>query len=364
MSDLRKCRSCGFPRKFARYFTWHSDGTIVNTENAGVEYRITFLEAGELEGVFDTVSSAIGVPLDPIIIEAEKNVGKEFFEATPLRVLKHAPRNPHLRRPFIAKSMVRLVRVHVAGLGGGIIRADSYRGGCDMVLRIRNPVFAARTVGDSLGIYESIERIKSADYSWHIDESGELEIRMAHPEVPEEPLSETRLFLERLVPGDGKLRFESCEVCGVPLAAADLFAWVIDEGLVLNRKTGRRELLGATQSVDAIVRELERELGAQVLDMLYDAQREYSRLRLKELEAGEVPLWEEYLFELGLRGLGHPEHFKTDGRSVFADIRNAYCEELYAGKLAALFEVSTGQPSYIEWENRYRRDARFTILPY
>ena len=359
---MRECKSCGFPLKFIRFFDWRSDGSIVSTDRTRIKSRITFLEDGEMKSIFDKLAGVIGRPVDRILIEAEKNVGKEFFASTPLRFLKYAPQNRYLRPQFVAKLSVRLVRTDVAGLGSGVIKAESYRGGESMIMRISNPCFVPLMVGNTLGIYESVEKMKSAEYEHNIEDNGDLVIQMSHSDKPGRPLSESRLYLEEVIPGTGPLAYERCARCGTPVAAAGALQWNIERGAITNRFTGTRESVGAVQSIKAMVRELVDELGEEVLGILYEAQKEFTRRQLED-RSGEDPekFWERYLFNLALRGLGYPHGFESDDRSVSVEIRTAYEQTLYAAKLAAALESITGLPSEIRWEKREPHSGAYLI---
>jgi hypothetical protein len=358
---LKKCRQCGFPIRFGRFFDWRSDGTIIGTDRLQMQSQITFLENGEMEGLFEELSIVLGMPIDHILIEAEKNVGTEFYADTPLRFLKYAPKNRYFRPAIAAKMGVRAVRADVAGLGSGIISADFYRGGTSMVMRFRNPVFTARSVGNTLGIYESIEGIRGTEYEYGM-EDGELLVWMRHPSSPQEPLSETRLFLEEVRPGEGPLSYERCAACNTPLAASRAFDFNVKEGIITNRNTGKRELVGAVQSVSAMLRELEAELSEDVLVPLFGCQKEIARAQIEaEMDTGGDDFWERCLVGFALRGLGYPDSFEQEGGSITVSIRNAYNPTLYAARVAAAYECSTGLIADIEWTSRDRYDASFTI---
>jgi hypothetical protein len=359
---MRECRNCRFPLKFARFFEWRSDGTILNTDSIRTRSHIVILELGETNAIFNSLAEKIGVPVDPILITAEKNVGKAFFQETILRTLRFAPENPRLRPSFVAKMMVRQIRTNVAGLGSGIISADYYKGGDSMILRFKNPSFLPRLVGTSLGIYESIERLKCADYDYWIDGNGDLLIKMSHPEGENETSRESRLYLDDIKRSAGPLIFERCPGCGVPLGAAGALEWHIEEGTIINRFTGRRETVGAVQSVNAMMRELEKELGGEVLEILYQAQKEYAEKQLEGLGADDrEKLWDRYLFDMALRGMGYPDSFERGEGTVSVEIHNAYNQTLYAGKVAALFELLSGGPSTIEWDHRERTFGSYSI---
>lgn len=358
---MRTCGTCGFPLKFARFFDWRSDGTIVGTDRVRMQSQITFLECGETEGLFFDLSMMLGISIDHILIEAEKNVGKAFYASTPLHLLRYAPRNRYVRPQWIAKAFMRAVRNDVAGLGSGIISADSYRGGRSMVIRFANTCFFPRQVGTSLGIYESIEGIEGADFEYGV-EDGDLVIWMRHPTIPSEPLSETRLRLDAVRPGDGPLSYERCSSCGTPLPASRTLEFDITRGVITNRLTAKRESIGAVQSVNAMLRELEAELGEDVGDMLFACQKEITRQRLERDERNyRGEFWESCLLDFALRGLGYPSSVERGEDSITVETRNAYNQVLYAARMAAAFEHSTGRDSEITWAVRRPDCGVYTI---
>ncbi|MBU1669472.1 MAG: hypothetical protein KKF41_14465 [Actinobacteria bacterium] len=357
---MRSCTECGLPRKFSRTFDWRSDGTIVG-RNLKVESRIIFLESSELQGLFDDLSAILGVPIDPILIEAEKNIGNAIYWNTPLRLLRFVPYWNWMRPAWLAKTSVRLMRGDVAGLGGGAISADAYKAGDSMVLRYANPCFVPRTVGTSLGIYESIEGIRGADYQYAY-EGGDLVITMSHPRRTSEPLAETRLRLDPVCFGEGPLLYERCGRCGAPLEVCRAMEYDLEGGMITNRLTGKRELVGGVQSIAACIRELEVELGEDVLNLLFACQKEITRW---QLERDYGPPGEGFrdrcLLEFALRGLGYPTTLEQDGDSVTIEIFNAYDQTLYAARLAAVVECETGGVADVEWSARHKQRAAYTI---
>ncbi len=360
---MKMCPECGFPVKFARYFDWRNDGTIIGTDRVRTQSQITFIESGELEGVFEELSLLLGVPLDHILIEAEKNVGKAFYASTPVRFLKYAPKNRYARPAFVARISVRVVRSEVAGLGAGLISTDSYRGGTSMVIRLENPCFIPRSVGNSLGIYESIEGIRGADYEYGI-EDGDLVIWMRHSSVEKDPLSESRLYLEPIEPAEDIVRYDRCGTCGTPSLVAESLEWRLAEGLIINRITGKRELVQAVQSINAMMRELEAELGDEVLKPIYDCEKEITRAQLStDMDIAAPGFRDDCLMYFAFRGLGYPRTLSEEGRSLRVEISNAYNAVLYAAKVAAVYECYTGLASDIQWLARESRSASFVLSP-
>jgi len=300
---MRNCRNCGFPGKFARYFDWRSDGTIVSTDRTGIPTQICFLADGELEGLFSNLSRTIGMPVEPFLIQAQKRIGKAV-----------------LANLWLARLLVGLTASDFAGLGDGRISVEKYRAGHTLVLRFRNPCLVPLLVGSACGIYESVEEMPAADFDYTLSE-GDLVIRLSHGSGRQE--SEDRLLLEEVVPGKGMLKYERCPLCNTPLLSARTFGWDIKKGIITNRLSCGREVVVAAQSVNAILRELELELGEEIRGALYDHQKEYAVDRLSSEDVVPVhSFWQRILKGMALRGLGYPDDFHYEGTSVSVKVSN------------------------------------------
>lgn len=163
-------------------------------------------------------------------------------------------------------------------------------------------------------------------------------------------------------PGDGPLSYERCSSCGTPLEASRTLEFDITRGVITNRLTAKRELVGAVQSVNAMLRELETELGEDVLNMLFACQKEITRQRLERDERNyRSEFWESCLMNFALRGLGHPSSIERSENSITVETSNAYNQVLYAARMAAAFEHSTGRESEITWAVRRPDRGVYTI---
>ncbi|MHB8897006.1 MAG: hypothetical protein ACYC99_17775 [Candidatus Geothermincolia bacterium] len=356
---MRKCRDCDFPKKFARFFDWRSDGTIISTDSTRTRSQITLLEAGEMESLLKDLSATIGIDIDRIFIGAQKNIGKAIYANLPIRHMKRVPANRFLRPEFLARFLVKMISTDIAGLGDGIVSLDRYVAGETMVVRFKQPVLAALMVGSVSGIYESIEDMPSSHAEYGI-EGGDLVIRMTHGQ--EAPLEEGRLALEEVTAGEGPLRYERCLDCGVPCEAARIWQWDIERGVITNKQTGKREVVVAVQSVNALLRELENELGEDVPVLVYDHQKSLSLKNLEGADVGDSRAFiDKKIHMMALRGLGYPSKVELDESGLSIEITNAYNQDLYAAKLAAAYEKSTGGSSRITWDRRERDSAAYTI---
>jgi|BarGraNGADG00312_1021997.scaffolds.fasta_scaffold09278_3 hypothetical protein len=358
---MKRCGNCGFPAKLADSFEWRGDGTIISTDRTRTKARVAILEVREFERLFSDLSDAIGFSIDSLLITAQKNIGKQMYASLTAAHVKGLPTNRLFRPQFLAKLLARLVARDAGILGGGTPRVVSYKAGRQLVLRFINPVVVPRVVGNALGIYESVEEMPSSRVEYHM-ENGDLIITMSHGGEGPEPEATRRLYLEEITPSERNITYARCGSCNVPTAISEALEWDIGRGTITNRKTGRREVVVAVQSTNAILRELESELGEDVPRLIYENQKAYTLDSLRGATADDRDaFWQGYLEDLALRGLGYPSVFESDDRGVYLEISNAYTQDLYAARIAAALEALTGKASEVEWMERQRDYAAYRI---
>jgi len=357
---MRRCRRCGFPRSLARSVEWHSDGTVVGS--MGLKLPFMFLGVDERETVFAELSETIGYSVEEIFIEAQRNVGREIYEMARKLFrdldLKRIPNDPRWRPQWFAKLVAWAARGQIAASGMGRMRVERYVAGECLRLRFSDPCLIPGLVGNCAGIYESLEEMPAADVRYHF-EGDDLIIDLRHAAAA--PERETRVYLEEVEAGTGPLAYERCPVCGVPVEIARSLIWDTKRGIMLNLETGERTGMVAVQSLLAILRELEIELGSDVIDIVYEAQKKYSLLHLSGPVTDPDAFWEAYLTDMAMRGQGYPSWFERSVDAVTVEISTAYDQDLYAAKIAAGLEHATGCPSAIDWHQRNPRHARYSI---
>ena len=358
---MRSCRLCGFPRPVSRNLDWRSDGTIIGSSGGGPRARACFIEPAELEDVFDDLSRTMGMRLDPFLVNAQKGVGKAILENLPVRYARSLPMNSFFRPEPVVRLLAGLVAGEMAALGGGKFSIESYSPAERAVIRVRNPVLIPRQVGNAIGVYEALEGLGSTDVEYDVEGDDLVIVLRPGEDMPGDE-AEARLYLEEAKPGTGWLEYERCTECGVPLGAAELFTWDVSRGIIKNADTGRREVVIAEQSFEAVMRELERELGEDITRHLYEHQKAQSRRRLEVAGAEEdEDFWEDYIEELALRGLGFPESWEREPGSITIKTGSTYNLDLYAAKVAAAIEAVEGSNTSIEWLEREGSKGAFVI---
>jgi len=128
--------------------------------------------------------------------------------------------------------------------------------------------------------------------------------------------------------GDGTILMESqgavlrlalldADELQAPAKAAKTIEWDRERGAILDRPSGHRDVMFAVQSLNALQRELEAELGEQVRDIMCATQLDLSRRSPGDsLTDEQGTFWDAHTLGLALRGMGYPITFTSRmGRS-------------------------------------------------
>jgi hypothetical protein len=148
---------------------------------------------------------------------------------------------------------------------------------------------------------------------------------------------------------EGDIRWTPCPSCGGPLELAD-YAWDLERGIITSKQRGRRLALVGPAALDAIIDELERELGDTIPQVVIEAQRRFIRAGYYTLE--EIATEELFRREIAIRGLGNLREVKWgDGKLRFR-LEN-YCLHLVlVGLVQGFFELAFQQEGAVDWELR------------
>lgn len=357
---MRMCGTCGVPETFSRFFEWRSDGTLMGTGRA--RFNSVLLEAGEFESLFNSLSGSIGISIDPFIIQAQKDMGKALFARMPIKHMKRIPATRFMRPQWLSKLIVAIVNREISIFGIGSVRLDRYVPGEKAVVRVRHYCWIPALLGSGLGVYESLEEMPGSKAEYYVDRE-ELVITFSPSTETDMLVSEERLHPDASALGEGPLSHRRCSSCGAPLLVGETFIWDLEMGAIVNRKTGAREVIVAIPSVNAVFRELEEEIGEEIDELAFDAQRELTVQRLRALEIEDPgAFWEGFLTEMGIRGLGYPQHFEAGGDLVSVRMHKAYNQNLYAARLAGAQERITGRKQRIVWEKREPSGSAYSII--
>jgi hypothetical protein len=338
--SIKVCPECGVPKRFVKEHAWLDDGTIVQRENP--DHRMIFIENENIMSTFRGVEEIIGMSIERIITEAKRRATYDFIDHMLPGVVKAIVRTIGVK-PVI-KNVTSLAMV----MGYGDVRLDSIRrvhGKGDYVtVRCKEIYSLPLFSGDFAGTFNAIDR---------------REVGITHEEVgPDEhlvtghitphPLElQERLQTKEYTHKKGDIEFESCPGCGGPMVLSR-YQWHIDRGVILNKTSGRRMAAMGPASLDAIIEELEKELGETIPRVVVEAQRRVVRGGFYSID--EARSEEDLREALALRGMGNLREITWGEGSLHFRLENPCLDLVLVGLVQGMFELVSGGDSTVDWE--------------
>ncbi len=341
---LKRCPSCGVPKRIASLIRWNSNGTITQFFNP--EFRVVILPSGFIRDIFNNISTRLGISVDHIAREAQKNASRAVFDTI-------FDRMPGARIAFRFDFMkhLQVKSFHQVGMLCGHCRSDTveYIPGVRGIGRIRNP-FDLDLVGANVaGAFEALEQIPY-EFTWE-KESENTYLICVEPSGSAGDLSE-RLKIDMPATKPGMVEHDRCTKCRVPRWISD-FIWNEDEGTITGRRFGGRVVLLDGYMLLTVFRELAKELGEDAEEIVIGAQRAWMlshfgevglTKNLRSLEGREL---ERALLEalgiLPVLGHGNPTLVRVKEGKLQIHIHNPYEKYILGGTAAALYEIAFGR---------------------
>lgn len=298
---------------------WLENGVIVTK---GTALRGVFIESSLLGSVFDGIAERLGIPIGHIVIEAKRRDAKIYVDSM-MKGLSGRIMKTKLLRRTAYDYMVK----QAAAIGLAYVEILDYRPGESLILMMDSIYNPSLFTGDVCGAFESIEGVRAKAVHGMVGERLFMMVQ-AWPDEPEEERLELgeESWIHALSSG------QLCPSCGVP---SDLsrWNWSVEEGKVTDDVTGEWLVFVDTAGINAVFRELERELGEDIPMMIADLSREYY-LRLDRKKG--APFLQDLRF-LEYRGYGVSESVyprtENGGKSVV--IRNPWNAAMVAGCVSA-----------------------------
>lgn len=332
MPGVKLCRECGVPLMVSREHTWHDNGII--TQNRDPDHRMVFVESGNIDGVFGGIEEILGLSIEKIIIESKRREVKEYVEKMLSPLARRAARHIGIGR------VVGNLSMNGRAFGyGDIGLVERRRKGEDsdfITMSVRNPHSVLFFSGEVLGAWEAIdgrdhyvEREQVGDDTFHVT------CRVgAHPMELQERL---RVRSRRYKPGS--IAYERCSTCDVPLNVAK-YGWDLDAGTIKHPDHGRRMSVFGPRGMEAILDDLEAELGEAIPEVVIEAQRRYVRASMSDLDwLGDQ---ERYRRMMGFRGLCDITYFTREESKVSITMQNPCMHLLGVGMTQGMVELAAG----------------------
>lgn len=332
MSGIKRCSYCGVPRDFARGNVWNDDGTITQARNP--DHRVFFYEADGLDKLFRGVEELIGLPLDRIIVEGKRKGSFEYVRNV----------YPGYKR-LILRAFRGKVYKSIADIGTifglGHYELLEFKKREYIKVYCRNVYSLSLFSGDLIAVFNFVEGVPA---DLRIEEKGDgYEVTVVRGKEYEELVSRLDLEIYPRKPGD--VGHERCPQCGVPLDLKE-YAWDLEEGVITDTVTGRHMVFTGPREIDAIMHELEAELGEEISKTIVEAQRLYIKETLQQAEFEQSS---QYLYrQFAKRGMGNLVSFDLSDEGVQAEVENAVVPLLLTGILQGIYELVTGNPSAVD----------------
>jgi len=361
---LKRCRECGFPRYLDYLIRWNDNGTI--THNLQNDFRGVIQHYSFIHGLLPRIGSQLGLSIDHIAFEAQRNASNAVFQAL-------YDKRPSIRFScrfgFVKRLVVEQFNKMAVATGMCYSNTLEYVPGKYGVARIKNPfdinLMAANVVGgfevlEGMPFKHSLEQEGDDSYVIRVEATGEK------PEISE------RMALEYPTVLPGNRQYEKCSRCHAPRAIGSL-KWMENEGTILDKLSGDRVVVLDGYMISAVFREMAKELGDEVNDILVDAQKDWVIDHAEQLGLvkGEVPLsgeargkaYRDYMDLILLYGQGNPTALEIGDSQIKVEIENPYEPMILAGSLQGLFEAIEKVAGGVTWESVKEGAVTYAVQP-
>ncbi|MDY6795500.1 MAG: hypothetical protein SWK76_09535 [Actinomycetota bacterium] len=304
------------------------------------------IEKEVFSGILESIEDKLGVPIDHIIIDAKRRDAKLYVDDILSGVLGKVIRQPWLR-VFGYKIMI----LQASYIGLAKMRLLSYKPGRRFIGVVESVYHPALFMGDVCGAFESLEGVRAKPEYGRVGDNWYMELTPSG-EYP----GEDRLELEKLPEVPARAGYDRCPECGVPRNIGDTLRWEPRRGKIVDKVTGKWIIYVDVEALDAILRELAKELGEEIDAQGVERSFKIYRDLKKEFPGSHL----ENLAFLKDRGLGVPasEDPGPDELKAGLEIRNAFNGPILAGLVAALY--GGDDPDYA-WDNLKPGVVRITV---
>ena len=373
MAGIEVCEECGVPLMISSALKWEGNGVISMAMSPS--NRMVFYESGNIDGLFRGIGELVGMSVEHIVIESRRRETKRYIEKLYMANMKEEvdlARNGMREKDLPQDSAIRQKLLQVARVItdniNDVARVNGYgdislTGGWETgeefpwrTMIIRDPYSVMLYAGDMLGSVEAVEDID------HWIEYREIEENVYElTAVPgQHPIAlKDRLQRRKYDFKPGEIEYERCPGCGLPDEISRC-AWDIEKGIIVDPETGRRMAMFGPAGLEAVLYDLETELGEAIPEAVIKAQKDYVKGYVGEED------WKQdarsFRRLVASRGLGNLTRFEGDRATLNATIENSCLHLLMVGTTQALVEMVYGaEDSSCEWELSEDGDLNVTI---
>ena len=355
MLDLPRCPECSVPLPFTETRRWLNNGDIVQSQNPAA--RLGFLECENLDPLFHNLGEIIGMSIEPVIVKLDAMATEHYLS----RLIPQEIKDRVVAMEMDPISFVAPIQIfcHVIGYGKHSFLEYRYRRDENdyCVFRVEHPYSVPLCAGGGCGSLAAVAGGEH-DVTYREVAPGVYEFRTTWTEYPEVIREEfpLREYRHR----DADLELERCPGCGGPKALSR-FHWDLDEGVITDRRNGRRMAALGPEVLDHLFQALENELGETIPRAVVEAQRRFAKTGFYSLE--EIRDFDRLRLDLALKGQGNLRELEKNMRGMSMRVENAAGHLLLVGMMQGLFELAFGVESLVEWELSPQGDLWLEVLP-
>jgi len=320
---------------------WLDNGDIVQRLNPSA--RVGFMECENLDPVFHNLGDIIGMNIEPLVVKIAARAVEYYMNNLIPREIKEKI----IRKEMNPEPLALPINTYCHVIGYGkyeYLRSRYERDEEDYVVyRVTRP-FSAPLVAGALAGALSATVGGEHEVTYREVEPGVFEFTTSWTEYPE--VVREKFTLRQYRHRRGDLELERCPSCGTPAAFRD-YRWELEEGLIFDRRTGRRMALLGPEILDHLFEALEEELGPDIPRAVVEAQRRFTRTGY--YSAGEVQNRREFRLQLALRGMGNLREIEMGEKGLLMRLENAAGYLLLVGTMQGLYELAYGTESQVEW---------------
>jgi hypothetical protein len=341
MAEIELCEECGVSLIVAETHTWHENGVMTKADDP--DQRMTFYESNDIKGVLAGLDKMIGLSIDRIVIESKSREARQYARKSSASI------SYDVGEPLDVEAVANYLADHARAFGFGDVRPFEWRHEGDdddyLTMSVKSPHAILILCGELVGIWEVID---GREHYAAFEKTGEDEYHITN-RVGLHPVElRERLQFNSYPFKPGNIIFERCWSCNVPLGVAG-YLWNGNAGTITQRETGRRMAIIGPSGIEAILNDLEAELGEAIPAGVIEAQRLHVKRAMKEDNWKGAPT--DYRQAMAFRGLGNLTHFGGRRQHLEVTIENACMPLMTVGFVQGFYELALGyEESSYEYE--------------
>jgi hypothetical protein len=356
MPEIPRCKQCGVPLDVTSEHLWLNDGSIVQT--AYPDYRLVFIETESFDPLYCGISELVGEPVEPFVVNTARRSTRAYMNKLVSDEVRDQLANGRIDIHLILGIMFQLARIMGYGSPELLDVRFEQRDDDLITLRYHNPCSVPLIAGTVAGTVESYVA-RPAGVTYDAVDRDTIDINV-FPSL-RQPETRERVLIVPYKAGPDEIELRRCPLCGGPAKLAE-FEWDVDTGIIISKTSGRRMALVGSSIIEPVFRELEKELGESIPEVVVEAQRRF--VRSGSYSVSEVRSVANMRDQLALRGIGCIKELTMGRKGVHMILERAGTPLLSTGMVQGMYELYSGIESKVEWELSEDGVLEVSVVPW